>query len=228
MDERRFAGADDLDFTQREENTRQRPSVIERPMRYAGIDPEPRSEVLELGTPRVQLARERQRVVGARLRAAEASQQWEIKVIAVVRDEDVLTAERLELRPHCVQRRRASNIVVGDAMRPCRPWRDRAARPNENAQLLARHAVPNAYGGHLDDFRRRHVRVRRLQVDRREVAELVPEAPHPEELGGFEERERQAERRTVNSRSFAALRMTNDPNFGEHSLERDLRTTKPW
>ena len=68
MHERRLARAHDLQLAEREKDARERAGVVERAVRHTGIDAEARGEVAELGAPRVELARERQRVVGAELR----------------------------------------------------------------------------------------------------------------------------------------------------------------
>ena len=74
---------------------------------------------------------------------------------------------------------------------------DRAVGPNEQAQFVARHTVPDAHGGDLDDLRGANVPIRRLEVDRREIAELVPKAAHSEELSGLEEGEGKTENRRL-------------------------------
>ena len=134
----------------------------------------------------MQLTRERERVVGARFGARQTAQQREVELVAVVSDENVRPAELGDARPHFLEIRRVGDVAVGDVMRSRRAGGDRTARPNEHRQLVTHDAVAHADGRDLDDLGRRDVRVGGLEVDGREVAELVAERAHAQQLSCLE------------------------------------------
>src|SRR4051812_16390570 len=118
-------------------------------------------------------------------------------MIAVVGDDNVRAAELDDARPDLFQSWGVGDVSIGVAVRPRRAGGDRVAGPNEKAKLVARDAVTHPDGSDLDDVGGRDLLVGRLEVDRGEVPELVPEGAHLIQLRGLEEGEGKAEHRGV-------------------------------
>src|SRR5688572_9848099 len=94
----RLAGAAELRLIELHEDAGEGARVVERAVRAAGVDRELPALVDQLPARRVEIARERQRIVGAELeslaeRSHDALENPEIELVAVVRDDDVIAAE---------------------------------------------------------------------------------------------------------------------------------------
>src|SRR5438874_9885862 len=102
VDEGRLARVFDARIAQRRKNFRQRPAVVEGPVRSARMNAVTFGEMLELPTGRMQRARQRQSIVGeevvsARQLRRHPPQDREIERVAVMGNEDVGPAEFAEL-----------------------------------------------------------------------------------------------------------------------------------
>src|SRR6185295_9192189 len=80
----------------------------ERAMRFAGVDIELLREVHELSARGIEIAGERQRVIGAEIellsdRLRHAREDTEVELVAVVRDDDVFATELTELGPDVLE-----------------------------------------------------------------------------------------------------------------------------
>src|SRR5437868_9360158 len=103
-----------------------------------------------------------------------------------MRNEDIGPAEFAELAPHRLEVGRVGDVGLRDSVRPERAGSDRDARLHESVEFIDDPAVSNADGGELHDLGAIHVLVRRLEIDRGEVAESVGEPARAYELRSLE------------------------------------------
>ena len=164
-------------------------------MRLARGDAEVTSQIDELATGGKEFARQRQRVKGAQVErsaklARHSHQNREVEVIAVVRHDHVLAAERAKRRPDIFNARCAGNIHFGDVMGRHRTRRNRAARPHERVIRVDDSSIAHAYCRDLHDFRRGNIPVGRLEIHRREARERDCRVGHLDELRRLEHAQR--------------------------------------
>src|ERR1044072_8684009 len=123
-------------------------------------DPEVVREVPQLPAPRMELARERERIeaheIGAaRPRRAEPPENREIEEVSVVGDEHIVAAERAEPGPHFLERRRVPHLRRPDPVDPLCLGGNGAAGADQALELVHDRAVPHPDRGELDHLARR-------------------------------------------------------------------------
>ena len=239
VDEGRLARVFDARIAQRRENFRQRPAVVERPMRSARMNAVTFGEMLELPTGRVQRARQRQGIVGeevvsARQLRRHPAQDREIERVAIMRNEDIGPAEFAELGPHRLEVGRVGDVGLGDSVRPEGAGSDGDARLHQSVVLIDDPAVSNANSGELHDLGAIHILVRRLEIDRGEVAESVGEPARAHQLRSLEQPEPEAERRQISrgdangiGTGSAAEIHGPDPHLEDHFPGGDFHSAEP-
>src|SRR5688572_21984887 len=143
-------------------------------MRPPGIDPEAPRQVGETTTRRIEIAREQEGIVSAEIKARTKRldhplEDDEVELVSVVRDDDIVSAEAAELRPHVLEIRSGGDVGLPAAVHVSRLRRDASTGPDQRVEHLLHLSVPHANRRDLDDLRGSGVVTGRLEIDRREI-----------------------------------------------------------
>jgi hypothetical protein len=153
-------------------------------------------------------------------------QDREVEAVSVVRDDDVVAAERAEDGPDGFEIRRVGEICLTNAVCRRGPRRDGDARLHERAPRIDDLAITHTHRCDLDDLPGFRILVRRLEVYRSEAREGRRRIGHLHDLRSLEHAERDSHRRHVilsdlqhrRIGGFAGAQHCN-AEVGEHSLD---------
>ena len=206
------------------------------------LDPVHPREILEPGTPCVQLVREHERIVGdeirpalPRQRCAHPAKNRKVEAVAVVGNAHVAAAELPERRPDFLEEGRRGECLRVEPVLLQGSLGDGDSWLDERLEPVGDPAVAHAYGRDLHDLRARSVAVGRLEINCREIPKVIGERAASHVLHCLEDSYRNAERGRLGKRdsqrvlwSSATKEHVPKSGAGKNSLERDLHAAEGW